>query len=191
MRKQSTRVCSLDRQAFHWKMYPADSLMGHVVLEILNITNKAFYEAIVPTDTFREPYLTAEDLAEESQRKAFTVYELKGKIVGVVAFEARCFGIGIVDRVYVLPDFQRRGIGAALLAHVEKCAKAQGICEIVLWTDPKAAWAIAFYRRLGYCEIEAAPIYNDVMIDERVGHHGGELAVLRKRLSCDRMTDQS
>ena len=169
----------------------ADKKDLDLVLEILNITNKAFYEAIVPADAFREPYLSAEDLAEESQRKAFTVYELREKIVGVAAFEARCFGIGVVDRVYVLPGFQRRGIGAALLAHIERCAKAQGIREIVLWTDPKAAWAIDFYRRLGYSEIEAEAIYNDAMVDERVRQHGTELVVLRKRLSSGRTTGPS
>ena len=147
--------------------------------------------SIVPADTFREPYLSAEDLAEESKRKAFTVCELKGKIVGVAALEARPFGIGVVDRVYVLPGFQRRGIGAALLAHIERCAKAQGIREIVLWTDPQAAWAIIFYRRLGYSEIEAAAIYNDAMIDERVRQHGRELVVLRKRLSSGWATGPS
>ena len=41
------------------------------LLEVLNVTNKTFYEAIVPADTFREPYLTAEDLAEESEHKVF------------------------------------------------------------------------------------------------------------------------
>ena len=169
----------------------ADKKDLDVVLEILNVTNKAFYEAIVSAETFREPYLTAEDLAEESQRKSFTVYELEGKIVGVAAFEASCFGIGVVDRVYVLPGFQRRGIGGALLAHIEGRAKAQGIREVVLWTDPKAAWAIAFYGRLGYSEIEAPPIYNDAMIDERVRQHRTELVVLRKRLSSDRMTERS
>lgn len=168
----------------------ADKKDLEVVLEILNTTNKAFYEAIVPADVFREPYLTAEDLAEESQRKAFTVYELKGKIVGVAAFEVRRFGIGVVDRVYVLPSFQRRGIGATLLAHIERSAKAQEIREIVLWTDPKAAWAVNFYKRLGYSEIEPTAIYNDALIDERVRQHGRELIVLRKRLSSDRMTDQ-
>lgn len=109
----------------------------------------------------------------------------------MAAFEARCFGIGVVDRVYVLPGFQRRGIGGALLAYIEGRAKAQGIREIVLWTDPKTAWAIAFYRRLGYSDIEAVPIYNDAMIDERVRHHGRELVVLRKRFSSDRMTGRS
>ncbi len=161
-----------------------------IVLEILNITNKAFYQAIVPADTFREPYLTTEGLAEESERKAFTVYELRGKIVGVAAFAARCFEIGVVDRVYVLSGFQRRGIGGALLAHIERCDGGQGGREIVLWTDPRAAWAIAFYRRLGYSEIEVGAIYNDAMIRERVKQHGRELVVLRKRLSPDRMTDR-
>ena len=89
------------------------------------------------------------------------------------------------------PAFSGRGIGGALLAYIEGRAKAQGIREIVLWTDPKAAWAIDFYRRLGYSEIEAEAIYKDAMVDERVRQHGTELVVLRKRLSSGRTTGPS
>jgi len=168
---------------------PADKQDLEAVLETLNITNKAFFEAIVTADVFRDPYLAVDELEREFERKAFTVYEVQGRIVGVAAFEARRLGVGVVDRVYVLPGFQRKGIGAALLAHIEGCAKAQGIREIVLWTDPKAVWAIAFYKRLDYSDIEPDAYYDDPMIDERVRQHGTELAVLRKALFVDRMAE--
>jgi len=155
------------------------------VLDILNITNKAFYRAIVPPETFREPYLAVEELAGEFKRKDFYLYELEGKPIGVAAFEARDRGVAVVDRVYVLPDFQRRGIGAALLTHIERQAVKRGVREIVLWTDSEAAWAICFYKRLGYSEIDQAAVYKDAYIDERAKLHGTQLVVLWKRLASD------
>ncbi len=156
-----------------------------VVLDILNITNKAFYRAIVPRETFREPYLTFDALADEFKRKEFYLCELEGKPVGVAAFEARDRGVAVVDRVYVLPDYQRRGIGAALLTHIERRAAKRGVREIVLWTDSKATWAIRFYKRSGYSEIDQAAVYKDAYIDERAKLHGTQLVVLRKRLASD------
>ena len=91
------------------KIRPAGREDLEAVLEVLNVTNKACYEAIVPAATFRDPYLSAGDLAEEFARKVFTVYELETQPVGAAAFEARPLAIGVVDRVYVLPAFQRRG----------------------------------------------------------------------------------
>lgn len=155
------------------------------VLEVLNITNKVFYRAIVPPGTFREPYLTVDELADEFKRKDFYLCELEGKPIGVAAFEARNRGVGVVDRVYVLPDFQRRGIGAALLTYIERQAVGRGVREIVLWTDSKAVWAIRFYERLGYSEIDLAAVYKDAYIDERVKLHGTQLVVLRKRLASN------
>lgn len=105
--------------------------------------------------------------------------------IGVAAFEARNRGVGVVDRVYVLPDFQRRGIGAALLTYIKRQAVERGVREIVLWTDSKATWAIRFYKRLGYSEIDLAAVYKDAYIDERVKLHGTQLVVLRKRLAAN------
>lgn len=155
------------------------------VLEVLNVTNKVFYRAIVPPGTFREPYLSVDKLADEFAHKDFYLYELEGKPVGVAAFEARDRGVGTVDRVYVLPDFQRRGIGVALLTYIERQAVERGVREIVLWTDSKAVWAIRFYERLGYSEIDLAAVYKDAYIDERVKLHGTQLVVLRKRLAAN------
>ncbi len=160
-----------------------------VVLDILNITNRAFYRAIVPPEAFREPYLAVDELAGEFKRKDFYLYELEGKPIGVAAFEARDRGVVVVDRVYVLPDYQRRGIGAALLTYIERQAAKRGVREIVLWTDSKAIWAIRFYKRLGYSEIDRAAVYDDATIDERVRQHGRKLLVLRKTPSIDSPPD--
>lgn len=159
------------------------------ILAVINTTNRLFYKAIVPLERFKDPYMSYEELKEEFARKDFYVYELDGRIVAVAALEVPNAAaqppftkIGVISRMYVLPDFQRRGIGSALITEIERRVKEQGIREILIWTDPKASWAISFYKKLGYSEIDPAAHYEDEAINDRVKMHGKELFVFRKEL---------
>ena len=152
------------------------------ILDVINETNRAFYEAIVPPDRYREPYLALEDVQAESRRMTFYVCEQDDRTVGVIGLEERTGGIGVIGRLYVLPELQRKGVGTALLAHVEAAAKRKRLREIVVWTDPKATWAVSFYRRRGYGEIEPGTAFADPYIDARVEQHPDTLLVLHKPL---------
>jgi len=130
--------------------------------------------------------MSPEELKEEFKRKDFYVYELEGRIVGVAAFEtsATLLGpVGIITRMYVLPQFQRRGIGMALISEIESVARERGVREILIWTDPKAGWAVSFYKKAGYREIDPAACYGVEPIDARIERHKEkELLALRKAL---------
>ena len=152
------------------------------ILEIINTTNRFFYKVIVPAEQFRDPFLRLEDLAEELKRKSFYLYEVRDVSVGVAAFEGRPCGAAVMDRLYVLPDFQGQGVGSALMACIESLAREQGLRELLIWTDPKALWAVSFYKHLGYAKIEQGMSYGDPLIDSRIAKHPRELLVLRKRL---------
>jgi len=155
------------------------------ILAVINTTNRLFYKAIIPPEKFKDPFMGYEELKEEFARKDFYVYELKDRIVGVAALEVSTSyftKVGIVWRMYVLPDFQRRGIGTALVQEIERRARKQGIHEILLWTDPKASWAISFYKKLGYLEIDPTARYEDEAINDRIKKHGIELFVFQKEL---------
>ena len=99
---------------------------------------------------------TAYTEAPETLRRGFeksllvlAAYE-DGKLIGLI----RCVGDGetivFVQDILVFPEFQRRGIGSALLREVlEKYASVR---QIELCTDdtPKT---VAFYRSMGFKEI--------------------------------------
>lgn len=152
------------------------------IVHVINTANKGFYRAIVPSDRYREPFLGFQDVQVESRRRTFYVYEQDNRIVAAVALEARPNAIGVVSRLYVLPSFQRRGIGTALVSYVEGLAKRGGLHEMVVWTDPKATWAVSFYKRQGYHEIEPRTVFGDPYIDARAEQHPRTLLVLRKSL---------
>ena len=50
----------------------------------------------------------------------------------------------------VLPDFQGRGIGAALLAEVERRARARGCCKVTLEVHDSNAGAKRLYESAGF-----------------------------------------
>lgn len=154
------------------------------ILAVINTTNRLFYKEIVPPERFKDPFMSDDELKEEFERKDFYICELEGRIVGVAAFEVskRAPDDGIITRMYVLPQFQRRGIGMALIAEIESIARRQGVEEILIWTDPKAWWAVSFYKKAGYREIDPTARYGDEAIDARIEKHGKELLVLRKAL---------
>ncbi|CAL9406419.1 hypothetical protein SUDANB95_01560 [Actinosynnema sp. ALI-1.44] len=58
-----------------------------------------------------------------------------------------------VEQVSVHPDHARRGIGAALLDHVETWATARGLAGLTLTTFRDVPWNAPYYERLGFREV--------------------------------------
>lgn len=59
----------------------------------------------------------------------------------------------------VRPECLRRGIGAALVGWLEATARTAGIGQSYLEARASNTGALAFYRRLGYEEIQSVPGY--------------------------------
>ena len=55
-----------------------------------------------------------------------------------------------LKRLYVAAAFRQRGLGRALVEHVEAHASAGGASAIELWSDTRFADAHRLYERLGY-----------------------------------------
>ncbi|XVV01339.1 GNAT family N-acetyltransferase [Actinosynnema sp. CA-248983] len=58
-----------------------------------------------------------------------------------------------VEQISVHPDHARRGIGAALLDHVETWATTRGLAGLTLTTFRDVPWNAPYYRRLGFHEV--------------------------------------
>jgi GNAT superfamily N-acetyltransferase len=60
--------------------------------------------------------------------------------------------VALVRHAYVEPGVQRKGVGSALLRHV------QGLTDkpVLVGTWAAASWAIDFYRRHGFAVVSAA-----------------------------------
>ena len=120
------------------------------VLSVINESNRSSYKAIIPAEHFKEPVLTMEELGELTERMTFYIHEEVGRVVGVAALEDRGGGAGQVHWVYVLPGWQGRGVGTALVGRIESNALGAGINRLLVVTAKGAHWARAFYEGLGY-----------------------------------------
>ncbi len=82
----------------------------------------------------------------------FHVAVVDGQIVGTGMID---LATGKIDAVFVLPGYMGRGVGRALMEHLESLALGAGLGSIHLESTLNAA---AFYRSLGF-EGEGQSIY--------------------------------
>jgi len=67
-------------------------------------------------------------------------------------------GTAKLDKLYVLPERHGKGIGRALIAHVEREARADGADELVLNVNKHNRASIDAYRRCGFATREAVVV---------------------------------
>ena len=128
----------------------ADSDNAEEILAVINISNREAYKSIIPKDHFKEPVLSLEELLEDFKRMTFFAYRSEGRILGVAALRVESEGAGRIRYLYILPEYQNRGIGTNLLTHLEQRAKEAGLRKLRALTIGKASWAVKFYQKLGY-----------------------------------------
>jgi putative acetyltransferase len=78
-------------------------------------------------------------------------------VVGVGALKELGDDAGELKSMRTDPNHLRRGVAAALLAHIERVARERGLTRLSLETGRGPAFepALALYRRHGFCNGEA------------------------------------
>ncbi len=116
-----------------------------VIYEIINLAARA-YKGVIPDDCYHEPYMPREELEREMKSMTFFGWEQGGKLIGVMGFQP-VEDVTLIRHAYVLPDYQRKGIGAKLLSHLRQITKTKYLL-VGTWAD--AAWASDFYLKQGF-----------------------------------------
>ena len=121
------------------------------ILAIINAAAEA-YRGVIPPDRWHDPYMSGDELrAELAAGVAFSGYEADGGLCGVMGFQP-VRDVDLIRHAYVLPDYQRRGIGGALLGHLRR----ERTRRMLIGTWAAATWAIDFYQRHGFVLVEPA-----------------------------------
>jgi len=85
---------------------------------------------------------------------AVAAFDPQGGLVGsVVAYPDEEAGWGVVDDVFVLPEWRRRGIAKRLVGEGIKYLREQGLEEVRLDVVQSNEPAISLYRSMGYVTI--------------------------------------
>ena len=129
------------------------------VAALARVVWQATYPALIPQaqiDAMLADRYAAARMREQldDPRHAWRVARQAGEVVGfahAVREEAGCK----LDKLYVHPGRQRRGIGAALLAAVEHWARAQHAPRLRLQVNRGNAQAIRAYETYGFRIVES------------------------------------
>ncbi len=76
-----------------------------------------------------------------------------------------------IRRMYVRPQFQRRGLARVLLDEIERTAAEAGFSRMILETGQAQPEAIELYRSAGYDDIPAFGFYADEELSVHLGKH--------------------
>jgi GNAT superfamily N-acetyltransferase len=115
------------------------------IYKIVNSAAKA-YEGVIPADRYHEPYMPVEELRSEMGRMTFFGWEEAEGLVGVMGLEP-VKGVSLVRHAYVLPEYQKHGIGSRLLQRAKEIFTGERLL-VGTWAD--AHWAVDFYKRHGF-----------------------------------------
>ena len=116
-----------------------------IIYEVINKAARA-YRGIIPEDCYHEPYMSEQELRREVASMTFFSWYQEGKTVAVIGFQP-VRDVTLVRHAYVLPEYQRKGIGTKLLNHVKQMTKTKRLL-VGTWAD--AIWAIQFYQKHGF-----------------------------------------
>ncbi len=131
-----------EKRATSGTVRPCTAADRSEVLRIINAAAQA-YHGVIPPDRWHEPYMPAEELASEiAKGVVFSGCEVESALVGVMGVQRR-WNVDLIRHAYVLPDWQGRGAGSMLLAHL---APAQ-VRPVLVGTWRAAEWAVRFYER--------------------------------------------
>src|ERR1700731_917690 len=124
------------------------------IWEIINDGAQA-YRGVIPADQWTEPYMSREGMQGEiDDGVVFWGFEDVGELVGVMGIQ-KVRDVTLIRHAYVRSDWQKRGIGAQLLAHL------RGLTEdpILIGTWADALWAVRFYEKHGFRMVGLAEKY--------------------------------
>jgi len=115
------------------------------IWEIINDGAQA-YRGVIPADQWTVPYMSREGMEREIEDGVvFWGFEDDGELAGVMGIQ-KLQDVTLIRHAYVRSEWQKRGIGAQLLAHL------RGLTEdpILIGTWADAVWAIRFYEKHGF-----------------------------------------
>jgi len=112
---------------------------------VINEAAKA-YEGVIPTDRYHQPYMPRDELEREMKQMTFFGWEVNGELVGIMGFQA-VKDVTLIRHAYVLPQWQKQGIGSKLLNHLKGMVTTPRLL-VGTWAD--ARWAIDFYEKRGF-----------------------------------------
>lgn len=109
---------------------------------------------ITRENTPTHPYFCTEEWVDAAMAKGvrFFVLDENGKVCGGVALEDAGGGESYMERLAVLPECRRRGLGEALVQHVLEKARQSGARKLSIGVIAGELRLLEWYGKLGFGE---------------------------------------
>jgi GNAT superfamily N-acetyltransferase len=115
-------------------------------LAVVN-TAALWYREFLPPGEYHEPEMTSEAFEQEASRLTWYGVFVANALVGVGGLE-HSGGVALLRHGYVLPEYQHRGVGLRLVAHME--GEARGVTRVVVGTYRRNTRARGALEKAGY-----------------------------------------
>lgn len=115
-------------------------------LTVIN-TAARWYREFLPPAEFHDPEMTPADWDAEALRMTWVGAFFESRLAGVMGLEY-VRDAALLRHGYVLPQYQRQGVGSHLLTHLER--QAQGVPRILVGTYAKNYKARHVLEKAGY-----------------------------------------
>jgi RimJ/RimL family protein N-acetyltransferase len=115
----------------------------------LAVINRAarWYREFLPAEEWHEPEMTSDQWEAEARRLSWYGAFVEGTLVGVMGLEY-VRDAALLRHAYILPEYQRQGIGLRLLEHLE--SQIQGAHRIIVGTYAGNFKARSALEKAGY-----------------------------------------
>ena len=121
------------------------------IAQIVRLVNAAYAKYLDRMEKPPAPMLA--DYATLIAHGEVYVLESGAEIAGALVIGAHEQGL-LIENVAIDPAFQGQGLGRRLMAFAEQYARERRLREVRLYTNEVMVENLAFYRRLGFEEIE-------------------------------------
>lgn len=118
--------------------------------QALTVINTAarWYREFLPAAAYHDPEMTPANWDAETLRMTWFGAFLLRRLVGVMGLEY-VREVALLRHAYILPEYQRRGVGSDLLNHLE--AQVHGVSRILVGTYAGNYKARHALEKAGYC----------------------------------------
>lgn len=105
-------------------------------------------------DNFEEPFMPYSEFVKAYNEgvKYFGAVSDDDEIIGFIGYRNKGT-TALVRGLFVLPEYQRKGIGETLFRHLEELARKDSVKELMLLAHKQAHWAVSFYEKHGFHEV--------------------------------------
>lgn len=105
------------------------------------------YRGVIPNDRWKEPYLSISEIKREIEQGVKFYGLWKDNLLVAVMGIQPVNNVTLIRHSYVLPNYQRKGVGKKLLVYLLSLVQTS---EVLVGTWEAAKWAIRFYENQGF-----------------------------------------